>query len=189
MIEEMLFRVLESRWLVVLLLLPLISFSVSLMNRWLMVLSRLKILPLLEKRSFLFFVLAFYLVNILDWWLTAVGVSTFGVSAEGNPKVAQVLLEDGFSMLLFYKTPLSLVFLPLLVYFVSALKTIREDRALYRKIAAFNIILFYVFGALIPWSYMLTRYHLEGGSVSLLTPYEAFTFSLAEMAASSSLVF
>ncbi|MCB0333401.1 MAG: hypothetical protein KDD55_07865 [Bdellovibrionales bacterium] len=166
----------------------LFPFSTALMNKWQRGLSHLKLFSVVQKTSLFSLICALNLVNLIDWWITAIGVSSLSLATEGNPLIAYFVMQGGFSRLFLFKVSLFFVVLPVVIYGVG-FKVGPNKRITYRKISASYYLLVFTLFTVGLWSGVLFNHYLQGGKISLLTPHEAFTLTVAPPTVASDLVF
>jgi len=87
------------------------------------------------------------LFQVLDGLMTSIGVARFGVEVEGNPLIRTLMIEFGSDMALGVVKFLSILIVIALAYFAPRVSWIKG--------AMGAVTGFYLFAAIIPWTYIL----------------------------------
>ena len=88
------------------------------------------------------------LLQAMDALLTAVGISTFGVHAEGNQLLQGLMLQFGHIPVLALTKSIALLVIATLLLLSRHVKWIRT--------ALWCVSFIYLFAAILPWTYILT---------------------------------
>ncbi|MCB0330804.1 MAG: hypothetical protein KDD70_14120 [Bdellovibrionales bacterium] len=95
-----------------------------------------------------FLVVVLILVQILDGVLTGLGVSQFGIEAEGNPLLRFFMGHFGHEATLIGAKSLSIAIVILLGHCAKSVAWVEK--------AMTAVACLYIFAALIPWTFILT---------------------------------
>lgn len=86
-------------------------------------------------------------VQAADWFLTAAGISRYGVSAEGNPILRELMIRFGHLETLTAAKIAAIFLIAFLTYLASKQPWVNK--------ALGAIACIYIFTAIIPWTYVL----------------------------------
>lgn len=100
-----------------------------------------------DPRKTMFVAVLLIFLQALDGILTSVGVSRFGIAAEGNPILRHLMLEFGHLPILGAVKFLAILFIIGLSYYAQRLVWV------HRAMGAISCI--YIFTAILPWTYIL----------------------------------
>jgi len=94
--------------------------------------------------------------QVLDGFLTYFGVKRFGIEGEGNPLLRYLMsLYEPLTVLLVVKI---LAIILLVILYMKDIFTPEEYKMLFLVPCLYVILIFYLFGAIIPWSIVLFLY-------------------------------
>ena len=99
-------------------------------------------------RTLPYIVAALILFQILDGFLTALGVSHLGLHWEGNPFLRSLMLEFGYLPTLIVTKSLCITIVLLLGYFAHRVNWLERAMQV--------VACLYLFAAIIPWTFILT---------------------------------
>lgn len=103
-----------------------------------------------------YLVTALIACQVLDGTLTYFGVKRFGVEGEGNPLLRYLMsIYDPVTVLLVVK--LLAIFL-LVALYLKDVFTPKQYKMLFLVPCLYVILIFYLFGAIIPWIIVLTLF-------------------------------
>ena len=103
--------------------------------------------PLPSQRSTMFVAVLLIVLQALDGILTSVGVSRFGIAAEGNPLLRNLMEEFGHVAILSVVKFLAILFVIAHSYYAQ------RQAWVHRAMGAISCI--YIFTAILPWTYIL----------------------------------
>lgn len=83
----------------------------------------------------------------IDWFLTSVGVSRYGISIEGNPLIRALMHEYGSTLALGLVKSLAILVVFVLTYYGRKVPWVNN--------AMGAVACVYLFAAIIPWTYIL----------------------------------
>ncbi len=103
--------------------------------------------PISDPRKTMFVAGLLIVLQALDGVLTSLGVSRFGIAAEGNPILRELMREFGHIQILGIVKFTAILFVIALAYYAQRLAWVQ------RAMGAISCI--YLFTAILPWTYIL----------------------------------
>lgn len=91
--------------------------------------------------------ITFSILQILDGWLTSIGIYRYGLEIEANPFLKEMMLNYGHVQVL--------MAIKMIAIITIAFLTFMSPRVAWIKSALATLSAFYLFLAIIPWTYML----------------------------------